>query len=99
MLQQRPTHNQRISWDPAVIAPDAPGVHNTGMIVASTAPTIAERPWLGVVIGLLGMAGAGFVFVRLRRTPNEPRGQLIGAAVVLAGMLAAFVLGVFHLTR
>ncbi|MDG6109989.1 hypothetical protein Daura_20725 [Dactylosporangium aurantiacum] len=69
------------------------------MIVASTAPTIAEQPWLGVVIGLIGMVGAGFVFIRLRRTPNEPRGQLIGVAVVFVGMLAAFTLGVYHLTR
>jgi hypothetical protein len=69
------------------------------MIFASTAPTIAERPWLGVVIGLIGMAVTGFVFVRLRRTPNQPRGQLIGVVVVFTGMLAAFVLGVYHLTR
>ena len=82
-----------------MIAPDASGGHNTGVIVASTAPTIAEQPWSGIVIGLIGMAVAAFVFVRLRRTSNQPRGQLIGVAVVFAGMLAAFVLGVYHLTR
>jgi hypothetical protein len=34
-----------------------------------------------------------------RRTPNQPRGQLIGVAVVFVGMLAALVLGVYHLTQ
>jgi hypothetical protein len=82
-----------------VIAPDARAGHNTGVINASTAPTIAEQPWLGVVIGLIGMAVTAFVFVRLRRAPNRTRGQLAGAAVVFAGMLAAFVLGVYHLMR
>ncbi|WP_203934628.1 hypothetical protein [Virgisporangium ochraceum] len=69
------------------------------MIIASTAPTIAEQPWVGVVIGLVGMAVTAFVFVRLRRMPNPPRGQIVGVAVVFAGMLAAFALGVYHLTR